>query len=270
MKIIHFGDLHVWKLPFAPYDPFFIKRYMGAFNLIFHRRKKFPPALGQKVLDSILEQDADLVIFSGDLTTSAQKNEFLAAKELLKPIEEKWGEKFFMIPGNHDRYTTKSCKEDWYGQYFPNGKIEGVRSLVIDEQTVVIGYDASKEFLFRSNGYFHEELAQQLKAEIQRHDGKKVILVGHYPVEYPPEVTINSNHEMLNRNLLQELMAEHPPVLYLHGHKHIRWHLGNAVNCGAAGMQSDQPNCQAGYCIIELDDKEKSITSVEMIDIHLN
>lgn len=263
MKVVHFGDLHVWRLPFAPYDAFYFKRYLGAFNLLFHRRKKFPPALGQKVIEQILQEDADLVVFSGDFTTSAQKNEFALARKLFEPLLEKWGERLFVIPGNHDRYTVKSVKQDWFGSFFPYGKIDGVRVQELDNDYVVVGYDASQAFLIRSNGYFSDELAVQLEATLAQLVDKKVILVGHYPVEYPANVEIKADHEMIGRQKLRTIMQKYPPVLYLHGHKHIRWQIETAVNCGAAGMVSSDRDNQAGYCLIELDSSNGGLPVVE-------
>lgn len=267
MKIVHFGDIHVWKLPFAAYDPFYMKRYTGAVNLLLNRRRKFPRHLGEKVVESILAEEADLVVFSGDMTTAALKSEFSAASRLFAPIHEKWKDRFFVIPGNHDRYTARSIRKDWYARYFPYGKISGVRTMELDAQTVVVGYDASRDFLLRSNGLFTGRLADQLHQTLAALQDKRVILVGHYPVDYPAEVKIDKKHEMIHREMLKEIMEEFPPVLYLHGHKHIRWRIDNAINCGAAGMISSKPNRQAGYCNIQLDPDSLAIQSVEKCEV---
>lgn len=252
MNIIHFGDIHVWRSPIALYDPLYLKRYIGGVNLLTKRRRHFPKHIGAQVIDHIVEQEADLVVFSGDMTTASLKSEFKRAAELFEPIREKWGDRFFVIPGNHDRYTKKSVRDDWYGHYFPYGKIDGVRSIELDATTVVVGYDASRAFLVRSNGYFSKALAQQLDEELEKHKRKRVILVGHYPVDYPESVRAARQHEMKHRDRLRVIMEKHKPALYLHGHKHIRWRLGNAVNCGAAGMVSRDPYKMAGFVDVTL------------------
>lgn len=247
LSIIHFGDIHIWRAQFEWSDPFYLKRYTGGLNLLLKRRKKFPPSVGEQIVSDILEQEADLVIFTGDMTTASNKEEFKACAELFQPIHEKWGDRFFVIPGNHDRYTNKSVNEDWYAEAFPYGKIKGVRVLELENDMVVVGIDASRAFLLRSNGWYDEKIDQQLRCELEKHSGKRLIVACHYPVDYPEGVKIQVEHKLLNRELLRKTLDEYQPVLYLHGHKHIRWKLGNKLNCGSAGMISSEKNKQAGY-----------------------
>lgn len=261
MKIIHFGDIHVWRNPLALYDPFYPKRYLGAVNLMLNRRKKFPKYLGQQVLDHILEEDADLVVFSGDLTTASLKSEFKGAAEMFTPLYEKWKERLIIIPGNHDRYTTKATRQDWYGEAFPYAKIDGVRVTELEGNRVVVAFDASCAFMLRSNGMFNSDLENLLEETLAGLTDKEVILVGHYPIDYPDTVAVDPQHELLGRASLKSIVRQYPPVVYLHGHKHIRWRLGNAVNCGSCGMFSEDPLKQAGYAVIKLDGGQ--ITSVD-------
>jgi len=265
MKIIHFGDLHVWDLSFPLSDPFYFKRYLGLVNLLTNRRKKFPKEVGEKVVQHILEQDADLVVFSGDFTTASLKTEFAKAAELMQPLQKKWGDRFFVIPGNHDRYTGKATAKDWFAKSFPYGEIKHVRAMELNDNLVVIGYDASEPFLVRSNGYFSSVIGNKLTALLEKYQKSKVVLVGHYPVDYPKDVKIDSHHEMIHREHLAKILEKYPPILYLHGHKHARWRIGNAVNCGSAGMLSDNPLKQAGFAEITLKDNSiESVTSVSL------
>lgn len=252
MKVLHFSDLHLWRCEFDWSDPWYPKRWLGFLNLAFHRRKKFPPELAVKVARDIANQEADLVIFTGDYTTMSLESEFAAASELMKPIREKWKERFIEIPGNHDCYTPGSAER--YQKWFPEGKIDGVRTWEIDEASVVVGYDASRPFAFRSNGLLTEELEQQLDAELTNQTGKSVVLIGHYPYANPPEHPEAPHHQLLGEERLAALVAKHKPVAYLHGHKHVRWQLRSdhapetvCLNSGAAGMQSSSPDKQAGY-----------------------
>ena len=119
MRILHFGDLHVWQLQVEWNDPFYPKRFLGGANLLLNRRKRFPPALGQAVLHQIAQEEADLVVFSGDLTTTALRAEFALAQSLLAPLQEKWGERFFILPGNHDRYPPALFAISSTNAFFP-------------------------------------------------------------------------------------------------------------------------------------------------------
>ena len=257
MDIIHFGDIHCWQLNMPLNDLFYPKRYLGTANLWLNRRKKFPPILGRTVLQEIEKQDADLLVFSGDLTTQSLPAEFATAAELFKPLRKKWGSRFILIPGNHDRYTPKSVKKQLFEKHFPYGQLNSQRLLVreIDDQSVAIGFDASRPFKIRSNGLMDDELTTALRDELSRQQTaeKRVVLVGHFPASYPSHVPAKWDHELIDRHKLQALIDEFNPLCYLHGHKHERWRMDNQINCGAAGMTSSNPSKHAGFVRISLD-----------------
>lgn len=261
MRILHFGDLHVWRLKFDFSDPFYPKRWLGFVNLALRRRHKFPPEAGERVMAHLASQEADLVICTGDYSTMSLDAEFERAVELTQPIREKWGERFIEIPGNHDRYSPRSKTR--YDKWFPEGRIEGVRTWEIDAETVVVGYDASKPYAVRSNGCLTDELAEKLDSELARQAEKRVILIGHYPYSNPPEHPESWDHKLIGEERLAEIVAKHKPPVYLHGHKHVRWQLRAestpetvCLNCGAAGMTSSKPEKQAGYVAFTLDGRE--------------
>ncbi len=268
MRVLHFGDIHVWRCEFDWSDPFYPKRWLGWLNLAFRRRHHFPPHLGEAVVAHILKQDVDLVIFTGDYSTMGLDSEFEKVAELVAPIREKWGDRFIEIPGNHDRYTPKS--QTRYDRWFPNGCIDGVRTWSIDAQTVVVGYDASRPFAFRSNGDLTDALEAKLDAELARQAGKQVVLIGHYPYVNPPEHPEAWQHRLLGEERLTALVKKHRPVVYLHGHKHVRWELRPestpdtvCLNCGSAGMESSNIEKQAGYLTFEL--KGREVAEVEFV-----
>ena len=257
MKILHFGDIHVWRWSFDWSDPFYPKRWLGFVNLGLRRRHKFPPHLAETVAAEIAESDADVVIFTGDYSTMSLESEFRRAAELMEPIRRKWGERFIQIPGNHDRYSPKSKTR--YDKWFPEGKIDGVRTWTLDESTVVVGYDASRPFKVRSNGEMTKDLENQLDEELAKQSEKTVILIGHYPYANPPEHPESWDHKLLGEERLAALVAKHKPLVYLHGHKHVRWELRPestpdtlCLNCGAAGMKSSKTEKQAGYLTFEV------------------
>jgi len=252
LKILHFGDLHVWSHRFDWSDCRYLKRWTGYANLMLKRRRRFPPGLGRKVITEIARSDADVVIFTGDYTTGASEEEFRTAAELVRPLRDKWGDRFIELPGNHDRYTPKS--RDRFEEWFHSRLRDGVASWDTGEDMAVVAYDASKPYAFRSNGYFSPELAGRLDRELASRAGKKIILAGHYPYATPPEHQENIIHRLIGAERLAELVARHRPMVYLHGHKHVRWELRPeqtpetlCLNCGSAGMKSETPEKQAGY-----------------------
>lgn len=259
MKIVHFGDLHCWNQRPVWNDSLYPKRPLGLINLWLNRRKKFPPAAGEQVVQAILDEEADLVVFSGDMSTQSAKAEFERAAQLFAPLQEKWGDHFFVIPGNHDRYTPRSVKKRLYENHFPYGALDPVRrlrSLELHAAWAVVGFDASEPFRFRSNGRMDKALAEALKIELALHQtaGRQVILVGHFPYDTPRQHPEKWNHDLIGKEHLRDVLQAFPPAVYLHGHKHVRWLLQTPVtpqtpciDCGAAGMVSTSSEKQAGY-----------------------
>ena len=158
-------------------------------NLIFSRKNHFPPPLANTVINAIRQEEADAVLFSGDLTTTSLESEFKKAADSFAPLYEKWGDQLIVIPGNHDRYTPSSVKAKYYEEYFPNafaGMGSRVFSKPLNDHLCVIGFDASRPFMVRSNGTFTESLRKELEDEFskirKKATQKKDIKEGSYKV----------------------------------------------------------------------------------------
>ena len=274
MKVLHFGDIHFWKIS-TDRDFYYPKRALGTINLTLRRQWKFPPPYAQAVAREVARQEADLVVFSGDFTTMSLTGEYEMAAEAFAPIREKFGDRLFAIPGNHDRYTPLAVHSKRFEKFLPFAAslIDGglTRSQVISDRLAIVGFDCSHPCRIRSNGTMSEELTAELRGalEVQRKEGRQVFLVGHYPYAYPPGVKISWEHRLLDAERLTELVAEFKPVAYFHGHKHIRWHLRPpatpdtaCLNCGAAGMKSASSDKQAGFITAEFDDESFAISEL--------
>ena len=263
MKILHFSDIHFWRIQAGP-DPYYPKRFLGLINLIFSRRNHFPQSLADKVAKAIFEEEADVVLFSGDLTTSSLESEFIKAADEFVPLYEKWGDRLIVIPGNHDRYTPKSVEAKFYEKHFPRafaGLGSRVFSKRLSDEICVIGFDASRPYMLRSNGDFTPELKDELDAEFDRSNKlyKHIILMGHFPYSYPSDVPSKFHHKLLGEESLAELISRHKPIAYLHGHKHVRWNLRDpitpetlCINAGPAGMSSGSPQKHAGWVLFDV------------------
>ena len=275
MKVLHFGDIHFWRIG-TDRDFYYPKRFLGTINLTLRRRLKFPPVYARAVAAEVARQDADLVIFSGDFTTMSLTREYEMAAEAFAPICEKFGDRLFAIPGNHDRYTPLSVRSGRFEKYLPfaaNAK-EGVltRTQIVNDRLAVVGFDCSHPCKVRSNGTMAGALVGQLRVALaaQQEAGRKVFLVGHYPYAYPAGMAGSWQHRLLRAERLAELVAEFKPAAYFHGHKHVRWHIvppqtpdTPCLNCGAAGMKSTSLDKQAGFLTAEFDDEAFAITGLE-------
>ena len=65
-----------------------------------------------KAVDFILMDEPDVVICTGDITSTGQPSEFDQALEILGPLIEHPHIEFLYIPGNHDVYVrNQRCVE---------------------------------------------------------------------------------------------------------------------------------------------------------------
>jgi 3',5'-cyclic AMP phosphodiesterase CpdA len=263
MRILHFGDIHFWRLQLAQ-DFYYPKRLLGIVNLAMRRRHHFPAELAREAMARIAEEDADLVLFSGDMTTMSLEGEFRDAAEAFAPLYEKWGDRLVAIAGNHDRYSPASVRRNYFEDYFPHAAMpEGRRvfSRQFGDHLCVVGFDASRPFMVRSNGLLDQGIERELdhELEVAGETGRQVLLMGHFPYSYPGGFPGKWHHRLLRDGVLAELIARHRPVAYLHGHKHVRWCLRDArtpqtlcLNCGPAGMSSSLSDSHAGWLTFEL------------------
>ena len=277
MRILHFGDIHFWRLQLAR-DFYYPKRLLGIVNLAMRRRHHFPAQLAREAMMQIASEDADLVLFSGDMTTMSLEGEFRDAAKAFAPLYEKWGDRLVAIPGNHDRYSPTSVRRNYFESYFPYAAMpEGRRVLSrqFGEHLCVVGFDASRPFMIRSNGLLDRGLERELDHELGMigETGRKVLLMGHFPYSYPGELPGKWHHRLLRDEALAELIARHQPVAYLHGHKHVRWCLRDArtpqtlcLNCGPAGMASALTDSHAGWLTFELD-QDGRLTGITKVSL---
>lgn len=265
MKLLHFSDIHLWRRAFDWSDPVF-KRWLGLANLLLRRGRKFPRALAREVVEHIAAAEADAVIFSGDMTTTALRAEFEDVRDLFVPLVRKWGERFIILPGNHDRYTRRTVAREYYERQFPSARfadpLRPMQKVALSRSLTLLSFDCSVPRMLTSRGRVTPTLARALDEELQRQEqaGAAVVLIGHYPYAAPPGMTIKAEHRLEGDALLAEVVARRKPVLYLHGHKHHRWAFHPArtpdtlcVNAGPASCSSADAHRRAGYLVIELD-----------------
>jgi 3',5'-cyclic AMP phosphodiesterase CpdA len=276
-KIILFSDIHVWDL-WSRESLMNLKGLLGRANLFLKRRRQFPPCLSEAVISEIVSLSADAVIFTGDLTTASLSSEFNKCRKLLAPIMEKWGDRFFIIPGNHDRYTASSVKKGFFEKFISENSV--YPELIECENYVFILLDLSIPRWITSRGKIDDSDLQRVDSLLSgiSSKGKKIICVGHYPLIYPPERVKSWFHQLDGRFALLDLLSKHGVFLYLNGHHHIRYaiHAGKTmksewkctpwmpggiiepdsvlcVNPGSAGLNSLKMNRAAGFLEISVD-----------------
>ncbi len=216
MRVAHITDLHVERFP--NFVQLASKRALGAVNLyLLGRKGHFDEASARAAVAAVVEAEPELVVCTGDLTSTASPQEFEAAAALLAPITTRFP--FLVLPGNHDVYTRGSVGRfrahfgEWSnGAEFPFvRRFGGVDFVAVD--TVVPS--------LLSKGECSAAQLERLDAVLGEGEGPAILLL-HYPLR-------NRRGEPYGpwtRNLdqagaIEAVMAKHPRVVAaLHGHEH--------------------------------------------------
>lgn len=257
LTLIHFGDLHLWRLGWDL--DFTFKRALGLANLIARRGRRFPEPVAQLLVDRLSQEQADFLVFTGDLTTTALRREFLAGRQMLAPLLERWGNHFIAIPGNHDRYTARAVHGRLFESLFLDESREHPFAVDLDNHWTLVGFDCSVARHLTSRGRMHPERIERLSDLLdgQRRRGRNLMAIGHYPLVYPAGITPSWEHVLPERGLVLNTLTAKDVKLYLHGHVHVRWRLQTGslthLNCGSAGMIGSRVTRRPGYLKIQLE-----------------
>jgi predicted phosphodiesterase len=291
LTLVHFGDLHVWRRGMD--GDFFPKRFLGRANMALHRGGKFPAEAARRVAERLAGEQADWMLFAGDVSTGALRAEFLAGRALLKPVFERWGDRLIAIPGNHDRYTPRATRDRLFERLFlrrdgdggndgdggsgcmsGSGDDAGVNNpfaVDLNATWTLVGVDCAVPRRVISAGRVTPFLLADLDRllERQRARGRRLIVMGHYPLAYPASGMASWEHALrpIERQAMLEILRSRGVELYLHGHKHRRCLLRAGgllhVDCGSAGMAGKDEARRPGYVRIVLDGDPSSAPRVE-------
>ena len=227
MRIVHISDLHYGKFSYNPLQ-IFSKRLLGNFNFLFKRQFIFDPEIIAAFEKTLCSLAPDLILVSGDLTTTALKAEFRQARALLERLSNNY--RIFAIPGNHDTYTKSAFSQKLFynsfdglipikGDFKTDLKKDGVAIFKVCEHRYLLMLDCSQKTPYLlSTGMFSDDLERKLLAilsEVEK--GNRIIVCCHYPF-------FNYDHprrELKGAKRLQKIIEAHPQIdLYLHGHTH--------------------------------------------------
>jgi 3',5'-cyclic AMP phosphodiesterase CpdA len=225
VRIIHLSDIHVWRYALNPLR-LFNKRAVGMVELVLGRARKFRLERLDEVCARVRALAPDHVLITGDLTTTAQPEEFQTASLALSRLRLEPG-RLTVIPGNHDRYTAGSVRrrdfEKWFGGFAPAGGFPWLREIGPD--TAILGLDASRAHLTAVGLVPPAQLAQAraLLADPSERP-RRLIVACHYPVAAPPaygrELAIK---QLKNAAEIAGWLRTIGPHLYCCGHVHAAW-----------------------------------------------
>ncbi len=222
MRLIHLSDIHVWRYPLNPMR-FFSKRTVGVIDLLTGRASKFRLERLEPVVDRVKSLDADHILITGDLTTTALPEEFRDAVEALGPILRD-PSRATVIPGNHDRYTSGAVRrrkfERAFGRYAPAGSYPWLKP--IDEETAILGLDPTRSHI-SARGYLPPEQLEAAR-EVVRGRPRRLIVACHYPLTSPPSYERQLAMKRLkNAEEVASWARTIGAHLYCCGHVHAAW-----------------------------------------------
>ncbi|MFA5204426.1 MAG: metallophosphoesterase [Lentisphaeria bacterium] len=188
MRLVHFSDVHLCRLPADPLA-LFDKRLAGGLNFLLRRGGRAHPGYLDALLLRLRTLAPELVVITGDLTTTGSPEEFAAVQERLAPLLSSRLELLY-IPGNHDAYVgERRCRAalaDAF-QRFNRGRWrldELPARLTLGPLTLLVADECRPTPPWLSCGEVAPAAAARLRAwlDAPREDGEKRLLVGHFPL----------------------------------------------------------------------------------------
>lgn len=219
MRIAHISDLHFSKLCLSPLQ-FFSKRWLGNLNLLCFRRKEFDVQQLAALPSLFKAQKVDLVIISGDLSTTSRAKEFRLAQAFVEKIRAE-GIQVITVPGNHDQYTKRAHRKQTFYKYFASPlKEHGLMVQELPNKWRLIALDSAiATSLVSSRGYFSPKLEETLiKLLSELPKNQPILLVNHFPFFQSQ----GPRKALARSEALRAILSNDPRIkLYLQGHSHI-------------------------------------------------
>lgn len=275
MRIALLGDIHAYRLLLYPWQ-MLSKRVLGQTNLWLRRRHRFDLSLLPGIIDRIRDLQPDLLLLSGDLSTTALAGEFADVVAALRPLDGRVP--MLAVPGNHDRYTFASkwggAMEKAIGPLMP-ASFPHVRML--NDRWRVLAMDSGVPRFLTSRGRVgREQLAAAEAALAQVPADQGVIVLCHYALGKPaPMKPMSWEHKLADEAAMLRLLESCPgKVIYLHGHVHYPWLWRRSdrltdINAGAPCMRTSEHPRGQGFWQIDLDDDSGEATFMHHVGLEV-
>ena len=223
-RIVHFSDIHL-SAPLKDVAGFFDKRIVGTVNARIVRKHLHDPEIMPAAVESMLAQNPDLIVFSGDAASCGQPPEFELAAKILQPLTDS-GIPILYTPGNHDLYVkSRKCRSacETFITHLTNGKMS------LDRYPAAFDAGPLKLLVFNgarptnpllSCGFFDEKSQMLLREEVE-HKEKPLVAICHFPVRRIRKGLVNGlRHQMFHTGEAVEFLNSGKLDLVLCGHIH--------------------------------------------------
>lgn len=221
LKIAHISDLHFSKISLFPLN---LKRFIGTANLLITRKRSYVDTHLIKLPALFKSLDIKNIFITGDLSSTSLKKEFELASQYIESFEKEI--KFFIIPGNHDTYTTRADKRSYFQNIIKSKSIITSKNSKIDlhylsDKWVYIGLDTTLvTSLLSAAGLFTQKMEKDLIAVLDSISKEtNIIIANHFPLYHKAP----KRKLLKRRDCLIKILKKYPNIkLYLHGHTHKR------------------------------------------------
>jgi predicted phosphodiesterase len=261
MRIVHLSDIHFWRYALHPMR-LMSKRLLGTASLLLGRGRRFRLERVPDLIERVQSLDADHLLITGDLTTTALADEFHHARTALAGLLED-AAKVTVIPGNHDRYTLRAHRsrrfERYFGAFAPEGSYPWLRQLV--GRTAILGLDPTRAGVSARGKLPQSQLMAAAGLVSSAEGAKNLIVACHYPVAAPPEYEARlARKPIVNSAELAGWLKTIGPHIYCCGHVHAAWAFRpNSIpnqlclNPGAPLMHDRRGRHLPGFLLITVD-----------------
>lgn len=226
LRLAAVGDIHLYRLTAKPWK-ILNKRLLGLVNLWLSRRHHFRPKLLPRVMDRVREISPNLLLLSGDVTTTSLRKEFDDVAEALRHVGD--DVPIVAVPGNHDRYVYGASWNRLMEKRLP-GMVpeEFPHFMPLTERWHLLGLDASRPTPLTARGRVGSAQLAVAREQLETmNEGDGLVVVCHYPAWAQPEGGHGHwQHRLIDASAVRELLREGlSRVVYVHGHIHRPWRI---------------------------------------------
>jgi len=270
IRLVHVTDPHLSSLEGVRMTGLRGKRWSGYLSWQKNRRKKYLPAVLEKLTTAVRAERADQVLLTGDLVHIGLETEIEQAARWLSTLGPP--EQVMLVPGNHDSYAKDSAGrfEALWRDYLSPGETQGSKGFPVVRRLGgldLIGLStACVTPVFMASGELGATQLAQTETLLAQAVGEKrpVVLLIHHP---PLPGMTSARKGLKDVEELQVILERFPPLLLFHGHLHHNreylWGESRIYCTAAASSASD-----ASYRVIDIEDRmvRMALKSITMDD----
>ena len=259
MRIALLGDIHLHRVMTAPWR-MLGKRLVGHLNPLLNRGRTFDIDRLAAALEHVPTLEPDLVLFSGDFTTTSLPREFRAAAAMVRPLAEEI--QTVVVAGNHDRYTFGAARASAFLEAFSGMAPTGFPHLQpLTGHWHLLCLDSAVPRAVSSSGRLGDAQIEAVADLLDPlPDNHGLVVLCHYPFVDPPGKSSPPGHGLVDAaDLAQALGSFGGPIVFCHGHVHEPWAyrpdgLENVIdlNAGSPTMINETFPLGQGFWTFEL------------------